>query len=96
MAQSNEPPEDEAVQTDSGAPDSSIVAACTVVGIGASAGGFEAFGELLNALPNDTGMAFVLVQHLDPDHRSLLVELLRPHTSMRVEEARDRVAPAEA
>ena len=42
-------------------------------------------------MPADTGMAFVLVQHLDPDHNSLLVELLRPHASMPVMEARDRV-----
>lgn len=42
-------------------------------------------------MPTDTGMAFVLVQHLDPHHNSLLVELLRPHTSMLIMEARDRV-----
>ena len=65
-----------------------------VVGIGASAGGLDAFKSFFDGLPPDTGMAFVLVQHLDPDHKSLLVELLRPHTSMRVEEARDRVALA--
>ena len=47
-----------------------------VVGIGASAGGFEAFGEMLNALPADTGMAFVLIQHLDPTHESMLAQLL--------------------
>jgi two-component system CheB/CheR fusion protein len=86
MAQSNEPPEDETAQTDSGAPDSSHVAACTVVGIGASAGGFEAFGELLNALPNDTGMAFVLVQHLDPHHTSALAGLLGHRTKLPVVE----------
>ena len=39
-----------------------------VVGVGASAGGLEAFTELLSHLPRDTGMAFVLVQHLDPSH----------------------------
>src|SRR5262245_16078499 len=43
-----------------------------VVGIGASAGGLEAFTQLLEALPTDTGMAFVLVQHLDPKHKSNL------------------------
>ena len=41
-----------------------------IVGVGASAGGLEAFKELLGHLPVDTGMAFVLVQHLDPDHES--------------------------
>ena len=55
-----------------------------IVGIGASAGGLEAFGQLLSALPADTGMAFVLVQHLDPVHESLLPELLAPHTTMPV------------
>src|SRR5918996_6426213 len=47
-----------------------------VVGIGASAGGLEAFTELLRALPNDTGMAFVFVQHLDPTHATVLTDLL--------------------
>src|ERR1051326_752800 len=45
-----------------------------VVGVGASAGGLEAFTELLSHLPNDTGMAFVLIQHLDPKHESHLAE----------------------
>ncbi len=47
-----------------------------IVGIGASAGGLEAFTQLLRALPADTGMAFVLVQHLAPTHASLLAEIL--------------------
>jgi two-component system CheB/CheR fusion protein len=47
-----------------------------IVGIGASAGGLEAFTALLAHLPLDTGMAFVLVQHLDPDHESALADLL--------------------
>jgi two-component system CheB/CheR fusion protein len=47
-----------------------------VVGVGASAGGLEAFTELLSHLPDDTGMAFVLIQHLDPKHDSHLTELL--------------------
>ena len=44
------------------------VASFPIVGIGASAGGLEAFTQLLKALPLDTGMGFVLVQHLDPEH----------------------------
>ncbi|MDA8190515.1 MAG: hypothetical protein M0Z68_03315, partial [Gammaproteobacteria bacterium] len=47
-----------------------------IVGIGASAGGLEAFTELLSHLPTDTGMGFVLVQHLAPAHPSALVQLL--------------------
>ncbi len=55
-----------------------------VVGIGASAGGFEAFRQFLHHVPADTGMAFVFIQHLDPQHTSMLPELLAPHTSMPV------------
>src|SRR6476661_4875078 len=62
-----------------------------IVGIGASAGGLEAFTDLLAALPSNTGMAFVLVQHLDPDHPSLLTTLLGRTTAMRVEEIQDGV-----
>jgi two-component system, chemotaxis family, CheB/CheR fusion protein len=60
-----------------------------VVGIGASAGGLEAFSKLLAALPLDTGMAFVLVQHLDPTHESLLTELLGRTTGLKVTEIID-------
>jgi two-component system CheB/CheR fusion protein len=55
-----------------------------VVGIGASAGGLDACRHLLRALPSDSGMAFILVQHLDPTHESLMVELLASHTGMKV------------
>src|SRR5215467_10394658 len=47
-----------------------------IVGVGASAGGLEAFTRLVQHLPADTGMAFVLVQHLDPEHESRLPQLL--------------------
>ena len=57
-----------------------------VVGIGASAGGLEAFTQLLRHIPTDTGMAFVLIQHLDPKHKSLLTELLARVTPMPVSE----------
>lgn len=65
---------------------------CAIVGIGASAGGLEAFMQLLKKLPNDTGMAFVLVQHLDPNHKSTLTEILSRTTSMSVSEAGDKTA----
>jgi two-component system, chemotaxis family, CheB/CheR fusion protein len=58
-----------------------------VVGIGASAGGLEAFGSLFAALPADTGMAFVVVSHLDPTHPSALPEILARATAMPVTEA---------
>src|SRR2546423_15710561 len=57
-----------------------------VVGIGASAGGLEAFIGLLEQIPADTGLGFVLVQHLDPDHESALVQILSRVTSMPVVE----------
>jgi two-component system, chemotaxis family, CheB/CheR fusion protein len=57
-----------------------------IVGIGASAGGLEAFSELLRYLPERTGMAFVLVQHLDPKHGSALQEILARTTKIPVTE----------
>src|ERR1700675_2988986 len=63
-----------------------------VVGLGASAGGLEALYKLFDALPADTGMAFVLVQHLDPTHSSMIVGLLAGHTAMTVSEAADGMA----
>lgn len=60
-----------------------------IVGIGASAGGLEAFTQLLRVLPTDTGMAFVLVQHLEPKHESVLTTLLARATKMPVREARE-------
>jgi two-component system, chemotaxis family, CheB/CheR fusion protein len=55
-----------------------------LVCIGASAGGLDACGRLLDVLPPESGMAFILVQHLDPTHASMMVELLSEHTKMRV------------
>jgi two-component system CheB/CheR fusion protein len=60
-----------------------------VVGIGASAGGFEAFGEMLEALPVDTGMAFVFIQHLDPTHESMLATLLARKSALPVSQVTD-------
>jgi two-component system CheB/CheR fusion protein len=56
--------------------------------MGASAGGLEAFTELLSHLPDDTGMAFVLIQHLDPNHESHLTELLSKASKMPVAEVK--------
>src|SRR5579864_7374317 len=60
-----------------------------VVGIGASAGGLDACRKLVDALPAGNGMAFILVQHLDPTHESMMVDLLAGHTSMQVRQAAD-------
>jgi two-component system CheB/CheR fusion protein len=59
-----------------------------IAAIGASAGGIEALTEMMKLLPADTGMAFVLIQHLDPKHSSILAELLSKETAMRVQEVR--------
>src|SRR5207245_2752183 len=66
-----------------------------VVGIGASAGGLEAFSELLSNLPVEATMAFVLIQHLDPKHPSILSDILSRTTRMSVVEAKHgmRVEP---
>ena len=62
-----------------------------VVGIGASAGGLDAFKKLLKAIPEDSGMAYVLVQHLDPNHESMLPELLQKVTKIPVLEITDDI-----
>jgi two-component system CheB/CheR fusion protein len=62
-----------------------------VVGIGASAGGLEAISEMLKPLPDDIGMAFVLVQHLAPEHHSMMSELLSRETTLKVSEATDGI-----
>jgi len=66
---------------------------CPIVGIGASAGGFEAIMDLLRALSPKTGMAFVVVQHLDPHHASRLPSLLAKVTEMPVTEVGGRIEP---
>ena len=64
-----------------------------IVGIGASAGGLAAFEAFFSGMPpdKDPGMAFVLVQHLAPDHKSILTDLIRRYTRMQVSEATDGV-----
>ena len=62
-----------------------------VVGVGASAGGLDAFRELLRHLPADTGMAFVLIQHLAANRESLLSEILGRETEMPVTQVRDNM-----
>lgn len=66
-----------------------------IVGIGASAGGLEAFIQVFSKMPVDTDMAFVLVQHLDPTHPSMSVDIISRSTQLKVEEVKDgiRVKP---
>ena len=61
-----------------------------VVGIGASAGGLEALEKFLEMVPSGCGMAFVIVQHLDPTHKGMMTELLQRATSMKVVQVKDR------
>jgi two-component system CheB/CheR fusion protein len=67
-------------------------APCPIVGVGASAGGLEAFQNFLTAAPVDAGLAYVLVQHLDPNHESMLAELLSRRTTMPVRQVIDGMA----
>ncbi|MDD5330379.1 MAG: chemotaxis protein CheB [Sulfuricella sp.] len=90
MPQKTDKPAKPRKKTDAGAAPEKH--AFPVVGIGASAGGLDAVTRLLHKLPADTGMAFVIVQHLDPKHASLLPELLARATSMSVAEIEDGMA----
>nr|MBA2563212.1 hypothetical protein [Chitinophagaceae bacterium] len=62
-----------------------------VVGIGASAGGLEAFKNLIQAIPENSGMAYILVQHLHPEHESALPEILQRVSKIPVIEISDNV-----
>jgi chemotaxis methyl-accepting protein methylase len=66
-----------------------------IVGIGASAGGLEALGLFLQHVPHESGMALVIIQHLDPTHKGIMVELLQRGTAMKVVQVKDltRVQP---
>ncbi|HEV3327219.1 MAG TPA: chemotaxis protein CheB, partial [Puia sp.] len=62
-----------------------------VVGVGASAGGLNAFKRLIKAIPEDSGVAYIFVQHLEPTHESLLVDLLQKATSIPVREITNNI-----
>lgn len=62
-----------------------------IVGIGASAGGLVALEQFLSHVPPKSGMAFVIVQHLDPNREGMLVELLQRHTLMPVVQAQEQI-----
>ena len=73
-------------------PQTVVTPACVtfpIVGIGASAGGLEALEEFLLGVPKGCGMAFVIVQHLDPTHKGIMTELLQRATEMRVIQVKD-------
>src|SRR5580692_3420138 len=62
-----------------------------IVGLGASAGGLEALEQFLGHVPKESGLGFVVVQHLDPTHKGIMVELLQRSTTMPVLQIRDRM-----
>src|SRR5262245_35172923 len=72
-------------------PDGEAKPGFPIVGMGASAGGLDAFKKLFSAMPADTGVAFILIPHLDPTHESLMVELIARQTKMAVLEAADKL-----
>ena len=79
-----------AVITEQNESESSQGAIFPIVGIGASAGGLEAIEQFLKHVPEDSGMAFVIVQHLDPTHKGIMVEIIQRVTSMKVMQVKDR------
>src|SRR4051794_21645402 len=64
---------------------------CPIVALGASAGGLESFQKFFDRMPSDTGIFFVVIQHLDPRHETLMPELLAKHTRMPVVKMEDRL-----
>lgn len=74
-----------------GAKKSSVKGKFPIVGIGASAGGLEALEQFLGNVPQNSGMAFVVIQHLDPTHKGIMPELLQRITGMEVIRVKDRL-----
>ena len=72
-------------------PAAGVARSFPIVGIGASAGGLEALESFLRHLPDKSGLGFVVVQHLDPTHKGMLVELLARATPMKVVQVKDRL-----
>ncbi len=91
MTEENLEQEKKQVLSSTGIVDSSSQKDLYIVGIGASAGGYEAIEKFFSNMPPVSGMAFVVVQHLSPDFKSLMVELLSKHTEMKVMRVEDGV-----
>src|SRR5262249_41662842 len=81
---SNKKPGNPGKSSSAAAPQTETAKSFPIVGVGASAGGLEAFTELLKSLRPKPGMAFVLVPHLDPSHESAMTELLSRKTGLPV------------
>ena len=63
-----------------------------IIGIGASAGGLEALQQFFQHMPSNSGLCFVVVQHLSPDYKSLMADILGKHTEMQVKQAENEMA----
>ena len=68
----------------------STISTC-VVAVGASAGGLEAINEFFENVPEGSGLAYIVIQHLSPDYKSMMAELLSKHTTMHVYEASEEM-----
>ncbi|WP_027715490.1 chemotaxis protein CheB [Desulfuromonas sp. TF] len=84
-------PTDPTLKTAGPPPEPAKAPPCPIAGIGASAGGLEALEQFLRHVPEKCGVAFVVVQHLDPTHKGIMPELLQRATTMEVFQARDRM-----
>ncbi len=73
------------------ATNNSVSRSFPIVGLGASAGGLEALEQFISHVPKECGLAFVIVQHLDPTHKGIMVELLQRDTAMPVLQIKDRM-----
>src|SRR4030095_15337199 len=90
IVQPNSPEVDEDVTFDAdAAPESNLSTVPTIVGVGASAGGLEAFSQPLEALPDSVSFSFVFIQHLSPQHESALPALLGAKTRLPVVQVTD-------
>jgi two-component system, chemotaxis family, CheB/CheR fusion protein len=89
MTTKKEPVKEKNSLQDSSTSVSPVADGFPIVGMGASAGGLEAFESFFTAMPEDSGMAFVLVSHLDPTHISILPELIQKKTQMKVHQVTD-------
>lgn len=84
-------PVEKAVKTPAKTPLKDVAIIPSIVGIGASAGGLEALDSFLSHVPERSGMAFVVIQHLDPTHKGIMPELLQRATGMKVQQAGNRM-----
>lgn len=89
VAQDSEEANSQELSVDVAQPETKRAASFYIVGMGGSAGGLEAFQQFFSRLPQNSGLAFVVVSHLEPSHKGMMPQLLARHTRMKVVEAQD-------